>query len=558
MRTIAVLSRWWRRSSPPRSRLLASLGWSALGTLASLALLGGSGVLVVRATGATGLAALGLLLLGIELVALLRAPLRLRERLLAHRVALGSMVRWRAWLFDEVARRPAVQLQRSSAELLDRAIEDVDLLEDLYLRCALPALAAASATILAAAWIAASAPLAGLVVLVAGGAGLSIALVGLRWASRLELAAARARSGLAEASADLIAGMAELRMVDGAAAAIERVDAADRLQHELAGRRSRIRGGILAAEVAIVGLGILVALLVAGQGVSAGRVPVAAAAGIALLALAGLEPLAGLAGAALRAPEVAASALRLEEVEEVAVGEGDAGGGGTWPAGVPEISLRGVRARPVGSSQPVLSSVDLRLEPGSRTALLGASGAGKSTLAALLLRLQDLEGGVAAVGGVDLRSIPGDEVRRHVALLDQRPAIFGGTVRDALRLGDPQASDAAMADALRAGGLEGELGLDDRVGELGGGISGGQRQRLALARVLLRRPSLLILDEPTVGLDPVQAAAVVDAALEAAGDATVLLITHDLAEAARCDAVHWLADGRLRPIGPEELARLGP
>ena len=94
------------------------------------------------------------------------------------------------------------------------------------------------------------------------------------------------------------------------------------------------------------------------------------------------------------------------------------------------------------------------------------------------------------------------------------------------------------------------------IAEQGGSLSGGQQQRLALARALLRRPRLLILDEPTVGLDPAQAAEVLDLALGVASGATVLLITHDLAEARRCERVVWLSDGRIRALSAAEVADL--
>ena len=132
MSTMRVLSNWAERSRPPTRRLLASVGLALLAALSSLALLGGSGVLVVRATGGGGLAALGGLLIAIELMAFLRAPLRLSERLSAHRVALRSMIQWRLWLYDGIARQPAGTLTISSGELLDRSIDDVDALQDLY------------------------------------------------------------------------------------------------------------------------------------------------------------------------------------------------------------------------------------------------------------------------------------------------------------------------------------------------------------------------------------------------------------------------------------------
>ena len=310
----------------------------------------------------------------------------------------------------------------------------------------------------------------------------------------------------------------------------------------------------------VVGAGIIAVTLLAGQSVASGRIGGAAAAGVVLLAVAGLEPLPGLIAAALRAPEVAASARRLEEIEAMATPVVAAPTTEAWPPSPITITIEGLRVTLPGRAHPVLDGASLELPPGEHIALLGASGSGKSTLAAVLLGFVSPTAGSVHIGGTALGAICADDIIGHVALLDQSPALFGGTIRDALRLGAPSASDTELRDVLATCQLvevvEGVGGLDAVLAEQGASLSGGQQQRLALARALLRRPDLLILDEPTVGLDPDQAHEVLTLALAAAGSATVLLITHDVDEALRCQRIGWLSGGQIRLLGPDEVAAL--
>jgi ABC-type transport system involved in cytochrome bd biosynthesis fused ATPase/permease subunit len=185
-------------------------------------------------------------------------------------------------------------------------------------------------------------------------------------------------------------------------------------------------------------------------------------------------------------------------------------------------------------------------------AVTGSSGAGKSSLVNALLRFWPLEEGTVALADIPLDQLAQSDVRATCALVDQRAHLFAGSVRSNVTLGRPAATDAEVAAALAAAQL-GEwvaslpLGLDTPVGDDGVSVSGGERRRLAVARALLAGGPVLILDEPTGGLDVPLADRLLADVLEAADQRSVLLITHRAGEAARCATTITLEAGHVVP-----------
>lgn len=225
-----------------------------------------------------------------------------------------------------------------------------------------------------------------------------------------------------------------------------------------------------------------------------------------------------------------------------------------------DLDLRGARVGAEGR-EPALDGVDVDVPAGRLTAMVGASGTGKTTLVRVLAGLQPLDAGAVRVGGVDLRDVDADSWRRCVAWVPAWPTVISGTIRENLLLGAATpAPDHELWDALARVGAAAWVrdlpgGLDTPVGPGHRDISGGERARVGLARALLRRPRLLLVDEPTAHLDPATAGRV-ERTLHELRDAgaTVVVTTHELALAAGADHVVLLRSGRVVEAGhPADL-----
>ncbi len=218
---------------------------------------------------------------------------------------------------------------------------------------------------------------------------------------------------------------------------------------------------------------------------------------------------------------------------------------------------RGVRISRVSFSygrEPVLRDVSLDVEAGEMVAIVGRTGAGKTTLADLLLRLYDPDSGCIEIDGVDVRRIARDSLLDQIAVVTQDAFLFSGSIRDNIRYGRPDASDAEVEAAARAAYVDEFVealpeGYETAVGEVGGRLSGGQRQRITIARALLKNPPILIFDEATSSLDAKSERLVQEAVASLLRGRTTFVIAHRLATVRNADKIVVLEDGRVEAIG---------
>ena len=227
------------------------------------------------------------------------------------------------------------------------------------------------------------------------------------------------------------------------------------------------------------------------------------------------------------------------------------------PQGPVEVEFRDVKFHYPGAEHPVLRGVSFTARPGQATALIGSTGSGKSTLISLIPRLYDVTGGAVLVGGVDVREAALASVWRRVGLVPQKPYLFTGSVSDNLRYGDGGASDEALWEALRiAQGRDFvqsmSEGLDSPIAQGGGNVSGGQRQRLAIARALVRRPDIYLFDDSFSALD-----LTTDRRLRAAlepetQDATVIVVAQRVSTIIGADQIVVLEDGQVVGVGTHD------
>ncbi|QTP59206.1 thiol reductant ABC exporter subunit CydC [Billgrantia antri] len=444
---------------------------------------------------------------GIRFFAVSRTVARYLERLYNHDTVLRLLADLRGRLFGAMARLDDRSLARQrSSDWLNRLTADIDTLDSLYLRLLAPPAVALVAVVLVAAFLALWVPAAGLAV---------AALLLPTWVwltagqARLGMAASRRQVGhlqrLRSQAIEYLTGLAELEAY-GSRAWHRR----GFRQREHALRRDQRRTGRLAGFGTalvnlMVGLGMVATLWLAAAAWQQDTIdgPILVMLPLAVFAIG--EALALLPPAFTQLGATRGAAERLNAVERASESVPE-GGNVELPAGALSVRLEAVSLHYPGALAPALRNIALELMPGERLALSGASGAGKSSVAALLTRRLPPSQGAIVLADVPLEQVDERSLRERVAILGQRIDLFQGSLATNLRLAAPEASESRLWQALAAVELAQWAeslphGLATRVGEGGRALSGGQARRLALARLMLRDPGLVILDEPFAGLD---------------------------------------------------------
>ncbi|MEV1062818.1 thiol reductant ABC exporter subunit CydD [Streptomyces sp. NPDC050263] len=553
----SVLARVRAMAGARRGRLGLALLLGSLALGSAVGLMATSGWLISRASQQPPVLYLMVAVTATRAFGIGRAVFRYAERLVSHDAVLRMLADTRVAVYRRLERlAPAGLRTTRRGDLLSRLVADVDALQDYWLRWLLPAGAAvvvAAGAIAFTAWLL---PAAG-AVLAAGllMAGVGVPLVTGAVARRAERRLAPARGELATHTADLLTGTAELTVAGALPARRAEVRAADSVLTRIASRAATataLGDGLIAL---VSGLTVAAAALVGAQAVADGRLGGVTMAVVVLTPLAAFEAVLGLPQAVQYRQRVRRSAERVFEVLDSPEPVREPERPRQSPASPFPLVVDGLTARHAGQDREALTGVGLTLTRGRRIAVVGPSGSGKTTLAQVLLRFLDAGAGSYTLGGVDARSLDGDDVRRLVGLCAQDAHLFDSSVRENLLLARKGASEEELRDALsRARLLEWADGLPDGldtlVGEHGARLSGGQRQRLALARALLADFPVLVLDEPAEHLDLPTADALTRDLLAATEGRTTLLITHRLAGLEAVDEVVVLDGGRVVQRGP--------
>ncbi|MFG3003227.1 ABC transporter ATP-binding protein [Streptomyces calvus] len=485
-----------------------------------------------------------------------RALMTWREMDLSHDLAYRVLAALRVRVFDGLARSaPARVAGRRSGDLAATAMADVEALEFFYAHTTAQLLAAGTVFTGGSVVLAVVEPWLPAVVL-----PVAVLLAAAPFADARPRAArgSRTRTAAAGLSADTVEtvdGLRELLAFGGLPERRRRL--AERGRQVGAAQRAEATWEAAAAAVRdlLIVVAVLGVVAAAAHSLTAGRLHGAWAPAAMALALAILGPVAESARSLSQAVALRAAAARVDAAVRAPALAPPPAAPRPLPPGPLGVRLHRVRFDYGGG--PVLDGVDLTVPAGQTLALVGASGAGKSTCAHLLARFWDpSEGAVqllpAEGGPVDVREVDDGELRRALALVGQDTPLFHGTLAENLRLAAPDADDTALAAAARRCGVDRIAPMDTPVGERGATLSGGQRARIALARALLVRPRILVLDESTAHLDNAG-----DAELAAAlqdEDRTTIVIAHRRATVRRADRIAVLEAGRVTEVGTwEEL-----
>ncbi|MGG7646157.1 amino acid ABC transporter ATP-binding/permease protein [Rhodovulum sp. YNF3179] len=523
--------------------------------LAAMVLMAGVGLLglsgwFITAAGAAGLAGLGIGFdffrpsAGVRLLALGRAGARYGERLLTHDATLRALAGLRVHLLGGIMRLPYPRLLRLRGGLaLNRLTADVDALDGISLRLVIPMASGALTLALAwaiLAWLVDLAVSTAVILAVLGGTAATLAWT-LRRAARPSLRAELHMQAFRTMLIDLFRARVELAVfgqLQAQTRAALRREARQRAAANRVDSIDRVAGAALSATATLAAaLALLLGLRLAETGAIT---PAQAALGFfAALALA--EVIAPLRRGLSELGRTLVAARRIDR-DLRDTGQPAAARAAPAPRDdAPALAFANVALRYPGGAAPLFRDLSFQLRAGETVALTGPSGGGKSSALTLAAGLIAPAAGEIRLRGAPLTAWPETALRATVAFLPQRSALLSGTVRDALTLADPNLDDAGVRALLETVALDDVVarmgGPDARLGEGGAGLSGGEGRRLALARVLARRPRVLLLDEPTEGLDADTARRVLDGLRKALPDAAILTASHRAVEIDRADRV---------------------
>jgi ATP-binding cassette subfamily C protein CydC len=521
--------------------------------LASIGLLTLSGWFLSASAvvGAAGLYSFNYMLpaAGVRGAAITRTAGRYFERLVSHDATFRVLQHLRVTTFSKLLPLSPAGLSRfRQGELLNRVVADVDTLDHLYLRVISPLVGA-------------------LVVIVVVTVGLSILdvplalmLGGIMLATLIVLPPLFYRAGkptgenltqlrgqYRQQLTTWLQGQAELTIFGASQRYREQMENTELSWHDAQRRQSDLTAASQAVMLLIGAIAVLTMLWFAAGGVGDNTQPGALIALFVFCALAAFEALAPVTGAFQHLGQVIASAIRITQITDCPPEVQFPQTSAMAPTAV-NVNLQDISFSYPEQPQKALDGISLSIAAGEHVAVLGRTGCGKSTLLQLLTRAWDPQHGEVLLNGVPLTQYGETALRASISMVPQRVHLFSATLRDNLLLAAPQATDEALAAVLTRTGLEKLLddsGLNAWLGEGGRQLSGGELRRLAIARALLHDAPLVLLDEPTEGLDAATESQILELLEEVMQEKTVLMVTHRLRGLSRFDQIIVMDNGQI-------------
>ncbi|OIB04091.1 thiol reductant ABC exporter subunit CydC [Paenibacillus sp. LC231] len=510
---------------------------------------------------------------GVRTFGIGRAVIHYVERLVGHDTILRILSQMRLRLY-RILEPQALRLSSRyrTGDLLGVLSDDIEYLQDVYIRTVFPSIVALvlyAGVILAVGLF--DPAFALLLALYAAVLILVLPLVSLLLTKRKNREMKQARSNLYQKLTDAVLGIHEwyvsgrqTEFLTGYEADEAEVDRTDRSLK----RWSRLRAFIGQCVVAVT---VVSMVYWSGRQYADGSIDVTLIAACVLVVFPLMDAFLPVSEAVERIPQYGQSVARLQAIESAETSEGKRNRGQQLNKGeIESVISSGVHVKADGVSfrydqaaggksglersgmngeGATLTDVSLDIPPGAKVAIIGRSGAGKSTLLQLIQGVLAPSGGSLTLGGVDSVRF-GDEISSVISVLNQSPHLFDTTLANNIRLGQPDATEAEIRDAVALARLEPLVaslpeGLRTRMQEAGQRFSGGERQRVALARILLQKTPVVILDEPTVGLDPKTERELLSTIFASLQDRTLIWVTHHLVGVERMDEILFMEDGQI-------------
>lgn len=543
---MSAVRKIWQYFAPAQKTLLSAALIGAITLISSISLMATSGWLISKAALMPPVLTLSVAVVGVRTFALSRGLSRYAERLISHNATFDSLTRIHRAVFDRLEQlAPAGLPAFRRGDLLARLVSDVDTIQDLPLRVLMPitsGIFAAAFAVGLTAWIL---PSAGLIIfLTLVFAGLAIPFIVSKSATKTEIATAQIRGQLINELIEFYSGNADIISLGQHDVALQRLTQLDEDLTKITSKQAFASGIASGLLLLAQGVAILASTYVGIIAFTENKLDGALLAVLAMIPMAAFESVSNFPAAVLALARVRGSAQRIIEVMETKPQI-------TEPASslaVANTEIKLTNATAAWLTAPAVANINFVVSPNTSLGLVGPSGSGKSTILAILQKFLPLKAGSYTLGGMNSEQLSGQVIREKLILSSPEQHIFATSIAENLKLAtsqQDQLSSEMMWQALEQANLADWVRtlpnqLDTLIGERGSTMSGGQKQRLCLARLFIADPQVWLLDEPTEHLDSQLADRVMGNITAATSNRSLIVASHRLADTANLDQVYHI------------------